>query len=179
MSAGASGSDAAAGAGVAGQAAQREGLLDGVPTSFPALMQAQKISRKAVAAGFEWDTLDDVWVQVGEEIAELKEAYAAAPKGSKGKISVTGELPAGGGKTPEELVAAVELEFGDVLFALVNVARKMGVDGENALRATCAKFRSRWAHMERQAWAQGRAIEDLSTEEQERLWQQAKAAERR
>lgn len=157
----------------------REGLLDGVPTSFPALMQAQKISRKAVAAGFEWDTLDDVWVQVGEEIAELKEAYAAAPKGSKGKISVTGELPAGGGKTPEELVAAVELEFGDVLFALVNVARKMGVDGENALRATCAKFRSRWAHMERQAWAQGRAIEDLSTEEQERLWQQAKAAERR
>ena len=156
-----------------------QGLLDGVPTSFPALMQAQKISRKAVAAGFEWDTLDDVWTQVGEEIAELKEAYAAAPKGSKGKISVTGELPAGGGKTPEELVAAVELEFGDVLFALVNVARKMGVDGENALRATCAKFRSRWAHMERQAWAQGRAIEDLSTEEQERLWQQAKAAERR
>ena len=49
----------------------REGLLDGVPTSFPALMQAQKISRKAVAAGFEWDTLDDVWTQVGEEIAEL------------------------------------------------------------------------------------------------------------
>lgn len=162
-----------------GAGERREGLLDGVPTSFPALMQAQKISRKAVAAGFEWDTLDDVWAQVGEEIAELKEAYAAAPKGSKGKISVTGELPAGGGKTPEELVAAVELEFGDVLFALVNVARKMGVDGENALRATCAKFRSRWAHMERQAWAQGRAIEDLPTEEQERLWQQAKAAERR
>ena len=153
----------------ADDAADAEGLLDGVPTSFPALMQAQKISRKAVAAGFEWDTLDDVWAQVGEEIAELKEAYAAAPKGSKGKISVTGELPAGGGKTPEELGAAVELEFGDVLFALVNVA----------LRATCAKFRSRWAHMERQAWAQGRAIEDLPTEEQERLWQQAKAAERR
>ena len=165
----------------------REGLLDGVPTSFPALMQAQKISRKAVAAGFEWDTLDDVWAQVDEEVAELKEAYAAAPKGSKGKISVTGALPAGegapacgdGAKTPEELVTAVELEFGDVLFALVNVARKMGVDGENALRATCAKFRSRWAYMEQQAWAQGRSIEDLSTEEQERLWQQAKASERR
>lgn len=164
----------------------REGLLDGVPTSFPALMQAQKISRKAVAAGFEWDTLDDVWAQVDEEVAELKEAYAAAPKGSKGKISVTGALPAGegvpacgdGAKTPEELVTAVELEFGDVLFALVNVARKMGVDGENALRATCAKFRSRWAYMEQQAWAQGRSIEDLSTEEQERLWQQAKASER-
>ena len=158
----------------------REGLLDGVPTSFPALMQAQKISRKAVAAGFEWDTIDDVWSQVAEEIAELKDAYAAAPKGSKGKISVTGEMPADadGAKSPEELVAAVELEFGDVLFALVNVARKMGIDGEDALRATCGKFRRRWAHMERQAWEQGRSIEDLTTAEQELLWQQAKADER-
>lgn len=158
----------------------REGLLDGVPTSFPALMQAQKISRKAVAAGFEWDTIDDVWSQVAEEIAELKDAYAAAPKGSKGKVSVTGEMPADadGAKSPEELVAAVELEFGDVLFALVNVARKMGIDGEDALRATCGKFRRRWAHMERQAWEQGRSIEDLTTAEQELLWQQAKVDER-
>lgn len=167
--------------------ARREGLLDGVPTSFPALMQAQKISRKAVAAGFEWDTLDDVWAQVAEEVGELKEAYAAAPKGSKGKISVTGALPAAsadaqapdGAPTPEELVAAVEMEFGDVLFALVNVARKMGVDGEDALRAACGKFRKRWARMEQQAWAGGRSIEDLSTAEQERLWQEAKAEERR
>lgn len=170
---------------------RREGLLDGVPTSFPALMQAQKISRKAVAAGFEWDTLDDVWAQVAEEIGELKEAYAAAPKGSKGKISVTGELPDAAGTaaeepatasdaaaaTPEQLVAAVEMEFGDVLFALVNVARKMGVDGEDALRAACGKFRRRWASMEQAAWEQGRSIEDLSTAEQEQLWQQAKAAE--
>lgn len=167
--------------------ARREGLLDGVPTSFPALMQAQKISRKAVAAGFEWDTLDDVWAQVAEEVGELKEAYAAAPKGSKGKISVTGALPAAsadaqapdGAPTPEELVAAVEMEFGDVLFALVNVARKMGVDGEDALRAACGKFRKRWARMEQQAWAGRRSIEDLSTAEQERLWQEAKAEERR
>ena len=143
-------------------------------------MQAQKISRKAVAAGFEWDTIDDVWSQVAEEIAELKDAYAAAPKGSKGKVSVTGEMPADadGAKSPKELVAAVELEFGDVLFALVNVARKMGIDGEDALRATCGKFRRRWAHMERQAWERGRSIEDLTTAEQELLWQQAKADER-
>ena len=73
-SAGASGSDAAAGAGVAGQAAQREGLLDGVPTSFPALMQAQKVSRKAASAGFEWDSLDDVWEKVREEVDELRAA---------------------------------------------------------------------------------------------------------
>lgn len=182
------------------QGAARKGLLDGVPTSFPALMQAQKISRKAVAAGFEWDTLDDVWSQVAEEIAELKEAYAAAPKGSDGKVSPTGALPQGApaacsvadgagpaapdgaapaapAATSEELAAAVEMEFGDVLFALVNVARKMGVDGENALRATCGKFRRRWAFMEQAAWNEGRSIEELTTAEQEALWQQAKAAE--
>ena len=157
----------------------REGLLDGVPTSFPALMQAQKISRKAVAAGFEWDSLDAVWAQVAEEIGELKDAYAAAPKGSKGKVSVTGELPEGTdpAATPEQLVAAAEMEFGDVLFSLVNVARKMGIDAEDALRATCNKFRRRWALMEQAAWDSGCSIEDLSTAEQEELWQQTKAAE--
>lgn len=163
---------------------RRASLLGGVPTSFPALMQAQKISRKAVAAGFEWDTLDDVWAQVAEEIDELKDAYAAAPKGSKGKVSVKGELPqpdvasAGGELAPtcEDLVAAVELEFGDVLFALVNVARKMGIDSENALRAACGKFRKRWEHMERAAWDRGASIEDLSNAEQEDLWRQAKSA---
>src|SRR5699024_7231900 len=70
--------DAAAGAapdGSASDGAPAPGLLDGVPTSFPALMQAQKISRKAAAAGFEWDTLDDVWAKVREETAELQAAY--------------------------------------------------------------------------------------------------------
>ena len=71
-----------------------------------------------------------------------------------------------------------ELESGDILFALVNVARWNGVDAENALRATCAKFRRRWSFMEGAAWARGERLEDLSTDEQEELWQQAKAHER-
>ena len=71
-----------------------------------------------------------------------------------------------------------ELEFGDILFALVNVARWNGVDAENALRATCAKFRRRWSFMEGAAWARGERLEDLLTDEQEELWQQAKAHER-
>ena len=142
---------------------QRESLLDGVPKAFPSLLQAQKISKKAVSVGFEWDSLDDVWAQVDEEVAELKEAFARAPKNAKGKAADD---------------ADVELEMGDVLFSLVNVARKMGVDAESALRATCNKFRSRWSFMEGAAWAQGVRLEDLSQPELESLWRQAKAAER-
>lgn len=127
-----------------------EGLLDGVPTSFPALMQAQKISRKAVAAGFEWPDEEGVWEKVAEEVEEFKNA------------------------APED----AELEFGDVLFSLVNVARWRGIDAENALRATCVKFRRRWAFIEGAAWAQGKDAADLTAEEQEALWQEAKRWER-
>lgn len=134
------------------ESGERAGLLEGVPTSFPALMQAQKISRKAVAVGFEWGCEADVWAKVEEEIAEFK---AAA--------------------TPDE----AELEFGDVLFSLVNVARWRGVDAEGALRRTCAKFRSRWSFIEGAAWAQGRDVAELSQEEMEELWQQAKRGEAR
>lgn len=148
----------------------RKGLLDGVPRSFPALMQAQKLSRKAAAAGFEWDSLDDVWGQVREEAEELREAYEAAPKTPDGKV--TKEL------ADRDLVAAVEMEFGDVLFALVNVARRMGVDAESALRASCAKFRHRWSFIESAAWAQGCDACDLSMDELESLWSQAKTQER-
>ena len=168
---GADGAGAADGSGGEAAPPRRAGLLDGVPTSFPALMQAQKVSRKAAAAGFEWDTLDDVWGKVREEIGELQEAYAAAPKAANGKVDASA-APASG--SAAAAVAAVELEFGDVLFSLVNVARRMGVDAESALRATCAKFRSRWAAMEAAAAAQGRRIEDLSADEQESLWEAAK-----
>lgn len=144
----------------------REGLLDAVPSHFPALLQAQKISRKAVAAGFEWETLDDVWDKVAEERSELEAAYEAAAKTPDGKVLRDG--PVG---------ADVEMEFGDLLFALVNVARKMGIDAESALRASNAKFRRRFARIEQGAWAQGRTVEDLSLEEMESFWQKAKEDE--
>ena len=140
------------------------GLLDGVPVSFPALMQAQKISRKAAAAGFEWETLEDVWGQVRSEIDELNEAYDQAPKAANGKV-----------EGDPEAIAHVEEELGDVLFSLVNVARRMGVNSENALRASCRKFRTRWSAMEQSAFEQGVRLEDMTCEEQNRLWEQAKA----
>ena len=161
-----------------GAPAPAPSLLDGVPTSFPALMQAQKISRKAAAAGFEWDALDDVWAKVREETAELQAAYKAAPKAANGKVDAS-VAPSAGAADAAAAVAAVELGFGDMLFSLVNVARRMGVDAEGALRATCAKFRTRWAAMEAAAAAQGRRIEELSADEQNELWEQAKAKARR
>ena len=156
----------------AGTQARQAGLLDGVPRSFPALMEALKVSRKAAAVGFEWDTLDDVWSKVGEEVAELREAYAAAPKTPDGKL-----VKDDASSVTSGLAAAVEMEFGDVLFALTNVARRMGVDAESALRASTAKFRERWSFIEGAAEAQGRAVEDLAMSEMEALWKQAKARE--
>lgn len=128
-----------------------EGLLDGVPRSLPALMQAQKVSRKAAAVGFEWDSVDAVWDEVAEERAEFEV-----------------ERPG----TPER-----EMEFGDLLFALVNVARKEDIDAESALRASTAKFRRRWAAMERMAGESGVKLEELSTHGLNDLWDAAKAEE--
>lgn len=146
--------------------AKPEGLLDSVPVSFPALLQAQKISRKAVSAGFEWDTVDHVWEKVHEEARELQDAYARAPKSENGKM-LKG--------TPEFQEA--ELEMGDVLFSLVNVARKMGIDAEGALRATCMKFRRRWSAMEDVAFEKDVRLEELPMDEMQALWDSAKAAE--
>ena len=149
-------------------------LLDDVPTHFPALLQAQKISRKAVAAGFEWDTIDDVWDKVAEERAELQAAYDAAPKTEDGRILREADVD---DRTSAKLVSEAEMEFGDLLFALVNVARKMGIDAESALRASNAKFRRRFARVEDAARAEGRSIEDLTIDEMEAHWQHAKEEE--
>lgn len=136
-----------------GQVADAEpGLLDSVPTSLPALMQAQKISKRAAKAGFEWDSPADVWAKVAEERAE----FEAEEPGS----------------------AAATAEFGDVLFALVNVARWCGIDAEEALAASNRKFRRRWARMEELARDAGRTVEDLTTAEQNELWDRAKGEEK-
>ena len=133
----------------AAEAGERpEGLLEGVPRSLPALMEAQKVSRKAASAGFEWETVADVWDKVAEERAEFE---AEAPG-----------------------TAERELEFGDLLFALVNVARKEGIDAESALRASTAKFRERWAAMENAAYEGGVALESLTTEQLDSLWDKVK-----
>lgn len=132
-------------------AARPKGLLDGVPRALPALMQAQKVSRKAAAVGFEWETVDDVWAQVASERAEFEREEPGS--------------------------AEREMEFGDMLFALVNVARREGIDAESALRASTMKFRARWEAVEELAYERGTSVEALSTEELNRLWDEVKATE--
>lgn len=150
-----------------GEADREPGLLDSVSANFPALMQAQKISRKAAAVGFEWESIDDVWAKVEEEVAELKEAYDAAPKDESGMIL----------HDDEQAVSHVELEFGDVLFTLVNVARRMGISSEESLRKTCAKFRARWESMEDAAREQDADLREMDIDALEALWQAAKSKE--
>lgn len=128
------------------------GVLEDVSRSQPSLMRAQEVSRKTVALGFEWESVDDVWAKVDEEVAEFKAAVKEH-----------------GGRSTE-----AQLEFGDILFALVNVARKEHIDAETALRLTCDKFTKRWEAMEAAALAEGHAIEDYTTEQLEILWQNAK-----
>ena len=131
---------------------EEPGLLDSVPISLPALMQAQKISKRAAKMGFDWKTTDDVWDKVNEEVGE----FEAEPSGSERAFE----------------------EFGDVLFSLVNVARKERIDAEAALAFANRKFRSRWASMESAAKASGKPLDACSDEEFDQLWKQAKQEER-
>ena len=134
-----------------GEAGEEPGLLDSVPISLPALMQCQKISKRAAKAGFEWETVADIWDKVTEERAE----FEREERGTE---------------------AAAE-EFGDILFALVNVARREGIDAEEALAASNRKFRRRWSAMEGLARAEGRDLETYSTDELNVLWDQIKDGE--
>jgi len=128
------------------------GVLAGITPTLPALMYAQKISRRAAGAGFEWENIDGVWDKVAEEIEELKACEPGSPEAAD--------------------------EVGDVLFTIVNVARHLGIDSEDALRGTCAKFIRRFEDMETQAAEGGLVINEMDTDALEQLWLEAKRKER-
>lgn len=132
---------------------RKSGTLGGVPRSLPALVKAFRVGEKAAGAGFDWQRKEDVWAKVKEEIAEVEAEMRAGRR--------------------EEL----EGEFGDLFFALVNAARLYGVDPESALARTNEKFIRRFNYMEEQAAAQGSSLHDLSLDQMEALWQEAKKEE--
>lgn len=125
-------------------------VLGGVPAALPALIKAFRIQEKAANTGFDWEKREDVWPKVDEEIAEVRQA--AREEGKK----------------------ELEGEFGDLLFAVINAARLYGVDPENALERTNRKFISRFNHIENGARSMGKALKDLTLEQMEELWNEAK-----
>jgi tetrapyrrole methylase family protein/MazG family protein len=133
--------------------------LDGIPTRMPAMLRAYRVSERAARTGFDWKSLHEVMDQAEAEWTEFKDALAE---------------PAGG-QTRRE---SVELEFGDVLFTLTNVARFIRIHPETALADSINKFEKRFRCMEALAAVQGRGIDTLSRSEFDALWAAAKAAER-
>jgi tetrapyrrole methylase family protein/MazG family protein len=132
-------------------------ILGSVPKSLPALMRAHRISERAASTGFDWDDIQGVMKTAEEEWAELKQEFDKAPD-ARGPSSL-------------------ELEFGDVLFTLVNVARKAGFHSETALAAATRKFETRFNQMEKMAQDANTSFEELSFEEKHRLWDRVKQAE--
>ncbi|HUI82205.1 MAG TPA: nucleoside triphosphate pyrophosphohydrolase [Bryobacteraceae bacterium] len=128
----------------------KTGLLASVPRAMPALVEAQQIASRAAAVGFDWENPDQVIEKLHEELAELDEARRNA--------------------SPTEL----ENEIGDLFFVLVNLARFMKVDPEQALRRTNAKFRERFGYIERKLGERGKKLEESNLAEMEELWQEAK-----
>lgn len=131
------------------------GALDGVALGLPALLRAHKLQKRAARVGFDWPDVAPVLDKVAEEAAELVEAHE------------------------QMMQAQVEEEMGDLLFAMVNLARHLGVEPEAALRRANAKFERRFKGVEDALDANGRRIQEASLEEMEALWQLQKQGERR
>ncbi|MBQ3539267.1 MAG: nucleoside triphosphate pyrophosphohydrolase [Bacteroidaceae bacterium] len=129
-------------------------ILSGVPVSMPSLIKAFRMQEKAANVGFDWDTKEDVWAKVREEIAELQVEF------DKGDVVNS------------------EKELGDLLFSIVNVARKYGINPDNALEQTNSKFRRRFNYVEERSLGQGMDIRDMTLAQMDALWDEAKEIEK-
>ena len=128
----------------------KKSVLSGVPKALPALVKAMRLQEKAKQVGFEWENKEQVWQKVEEEIIELEEAIA------------------------EKEQHKIEEEFGDVMFSLVNFARFLNIDAENALEITNKKFINRFTQMEQAALAKGRNLNEMTLEEMDAIWNEIK-----
>jgi MazG family protein len=125
-------------------------VLSGIPKTLPALVKAMRLQEKAKQVGFEWENKEQVWEKVKEEEKELREAIA------------------------ENDAKMIEEEFGDLVFSLVNFARFLNIDAENALEITNKKFINRFTRMEEKAMASGKNLNDMSLQEMDSIWNQIK-----
>jgi MazG family protein len=146
----------AAGKSVEGEDAS---LLDGVSSKAPALMEAHQLTTKAARVGFDWQSVDDIFDKLQEEVEELREA-------------IREKREAGAESEPAQ--QRVRGEVGDLLFAVTNIARHLDAEPEAALKLTNRKFRRRFRHIERGLKERGRELSEATLDEMEELWQEAK-----
>lgn len=134
--------------------AENKSVLSGVPRSLPALLKASRLTEKAARVGFDWRRAEDVFAKIDEELAELREAL------------------------DENDPQKIHDEIGDLLFSIANIARKLDVNAEEALQSSNQKFMRRFEAMERTVRAEGRNLDQLTLEQMDTLWDEAKLAER-
>jgi len=140
-------------------------ILDGVARSVPALLAAYRMTQKASGVGFDWPDVGGVLGKVREELGELEEALEAHHPAET--------------DTGKDAKQAIRNELGDLLFSLVNLARKVEIDPEAALAGTNLKFRRRFRHIEDRLRHQGRTVADADLEEKDALWDEAKVLGRK
>jgi MazG family protein len=163
--------------GKAAKEQKSESVLAGVSSAMPALLEAHKLSSRAAHVGFDWPEIGGLFDKLHEETTELKEELKHLPA----PVQPDGKGVAGSGKPqePEELRYRLEDEVGDLFFVLVNIARCLSLDSESALKKSNRKFRRRFQWMEAQISESGRTPQEVSMDELESLWQQAKQQEQR
>jgi tetrapyrrole methylase family protein / MazG family protein len=132
----------------------RTSVLEGVPRSMPGLQRALRVQQRAAKVGFDWDNEEQVWKKVREELEEVRDALRSRRHADR------------------------EEEFGDLLFSLVNYARFLKINPENALRHTIDKFTRRFSYIERELAKRGKSVHDSTLEEMDRYWEQAKRKKR-
>ncbi|MCX7794724.1 MAG: nucleoside triphosphate pyrophosphohydrolase [Thermodesulfovibrionales bacterium] len=132
---------------------QRESILEGIPKELPALIKAQRVQSRVAKVGFDWKDINDVLEKLNEELKEFKEALERNSQKD------------------------IEDELGDIFFSLVNISRFVGVNPEDALRKTISKFISRFRYIEIQAKNSGKSLSEITLEEMDRLWEEAKSSE--
>lgn len=128
----------------------KKSVLEGVPNSLPALVKANRIQEKVAGVGFDWEQPEQVWEKVQEELNEFKAEVASGDKN------------------------AMESEFGDVLFSMVNYARFLKINPENALERTNKKFSKRFKYLEEKAAAMNKQLKDMTLAEMDVFWEEAK-----
>ncbi|HZH35547.1 MAG TPA: nucleoside triphosphate pyrophosphohydrolase [Pyrinomonadaceae bacterium] len=130
----------------------RDSSLEDISLNFPALLEAQKLTKKAAKVGFDWENAEQIFDKMHEEIEELRAAMR------------------------EKSETETEEEIGDLLFVVVNLARHLSVDAETALKRTNRKFRRRFAYIERELAKRGKTLQDSTLDEMDALWNEAKTA---